>query len=135
MLDVRCKRLDGMWGLENVSHKNLDIWVLGIKLSKEIYKLTEQFPDCEKFGITSQLRRASVSIPANIAEGAARQTNKEFLSFLHITRGSISEVDTILVVCLELNYCKSADLEIIYKLLKEIYNKTNALIKRIKEKH
>ena len=123
-----------MWGLENVSHKNLDIWVLGIKLSKEIYKLTEQFPDCEKFGITSQLRRASVSIPANIAEGAARQTDKEFLNFLHITRGSISEVDTLLVVCLELNYCKSADLEIIDKLLKEIYNKTNALIKRIKEK-
>ena len=70
-----------MWGLENVSHKNLDIWVLGIKLSKEIYKLTEQFPDCEKFGITSQLKRASVSIPANIAEGAARQTDKEFLNF------------------------------------------------------
>ena len=123
-----------MWGLGNVSHKNLDIWVLGIKLSKEIYKLTEQFPDCEKFGITSQLKRASVSIPANIAEGAARQTDKEFLNFLHITRGSISEVDTLLVVCLELNYCKSADLEIIDKLLKEIYNKTNALIKRIKEK-
>lgn len=123
-----------MSGLENVSHKNLDIWKLGIKLSKEIYFLTKTFPASEKFGIVSQLRRASVSVPTNIAEGAARQTNKEFLNFLHITRGSVSEVDTLLIICLELEYCNENQLVQINQLIKEIYNKTNALINKIKER-
>lgn len=61
MLDVRCQ----MNGLENVSHKNLDIWKLGVKLSKEIYSLTESFPESEKYGFVSQLRRAAVFVPSN----------------------------------------------------------------------
>ncbi len=67
------------------THKYLDDWKLGINLVKYVYNLTEKFPSREKFGITSQIRRAAVSIPSNIAERAARNTKKEFIQFLYIS--------------------------------------------------
>ncbi len=72
----------------------------------EIYQLTKQFPDEEKFGLSSQLRRAAVSIPSNIAEGAARSSNKEFIHFLYISLGSLSELETQLLIANNLEYCQ-----------------------------
>ncbi|MGN6354091.1 MAG: four helix bundle protein [Parafilimonas sp.] len=83
-------------------HKKLDAWKLSFEFVKEIYLVTEVFPSSEKFGLTSQLRRASVSIPTNIAEGAGRKSKKEFINFLSIALGSISEVDTLLLLSRDL---------------------------------
>ena len=74
-----------------------------MEIVKDVYKLTEIFPASEQFGLTSQMRRCAVSIPSNIAEGAARNTNKEFINFLHIAQGSLSELDTQLELCFNLN--------------------------------
>jgi four helix bundle protein len=85
-------------------HQNLDCRKLGIDLSVELYNLTKSFPSEEKFGLISQIRRAGSSIPVNIAEGAARQTTKEFIHFLYISEGSLSEVETLLLISLKLGY-------------------------------
>jgi len=74
-------------------HKRLRVWQLGMDMAVDVYKLTETFPSGEKFGLTSQMRRCVVSIPSNISEGAARNTQKEFSNFLHIAQGSLSELD------------------------------------------
>ena len=120
-------------GLRNVAHKNLDIWKLGVKLCSEIYFITKNFPEEEKYGLTSQLRRAAISVPANIAEGSGRNTQKEFLNFLHIARGSLSELDTLLISSFELGFLKKKQLSSINELIFEIYNKLNAL--KIRNKH
>ena len=87
-----------------MEHKKLDVWNESIKLVTEIYKLTRRYPREEVYGITSQIRRASVSIPSNIAEGAARYSDKEFIQFLYMALGSLSEVETQIVISLELGY-------------------------------
>jgi four helix bundle protein len=75
-------------------HKKLDAWKLSMELSRAIYRLTAGYPGEEKFGLVSPMRRAAVSIPSNIAEGAARSSGNEFRNFLSIARGSLSELDT-----------------------------------------
>jgi four helix bundle protein len=85
-------------------HRKLIAWQESIQFVKDIYLLTQLLPDEEKYGITSQLRRAAVSISLNIAEGAARQSDKEFNKFLFIAEGSSSEVDTLLEICKVLEY-------------------------------
>lgn len=85
-------------------HSNLDVWKKAVDYTVEIYRITENFPKDERFGLTSQIRRASVSIAANIAEGAGRKSSKEFLRFLAIAQGSASEVETELVIAHRLSY-------------------------------
>ena len=84
-------------------HQELQVWQLGMSLVKEIYTATRQFPDFEKIGLCSQMQRAAVSIPSNIAEGAARRY-KEFLQFLYIARGSLSELETQVLISKYLGY-------------------------------
>ena len=85
-------------------HKNLKAWQLAMDIAEKIYSITESFPANEKFGLVSQMRRCAVSVPSNIAEGAARNTKKEFANFLHIAQGSLSELDTQLELALRLHY-------------------------------
>lgn len=80
------------------------VWELGHKVTKEIYKLTATFPDSEKFGLISQMRRASSSVPANIAEGCGRNSDKEFRRFLFIANGSATELEYFLILSKELNF-------------------------------
>ena len=75
-------------------HKRLDVWQESMTLATGIYKLTESFPRSEIYGLASQMRRAAVSVPSNIAEGAARRSSKEFSQFLNVAGGSLSELDT-----------------------------------------
>jgi four helix bundle protein len=77
-----------------MNHKDLDVWKKSMNLVVLIYDITSKFPSDERFGLTSQMRRAAVSIPSNIAEGAARKGDKEFIQFLMIALGSLSEVET-----------------------------------------
>jgi four helix bundle protein len=85
-------------------HKRLKVWQLAVEIVTDMYKLTESFPSEEKFGITSQMRRCAISVPSNIAEGAARNTHKEFINFLHIAQGSLAELDTQLEIALRLRF-------------------------------
>ncbi len=88
----------------NLNHKRLEVWKLSIDLIKLIYKLTENFPRSELFGITNQVRRASVSIASNIAEGCSRKSLTERKRFFEISRSSLVEADTQLEICRSLNY-------------------------------
>ncbi len=89
------------------THKDLDIWKRGIGFVEQIYKATRDFPKTEVYGLSSQMRRASVSYPSNIAEGAARSSKKEFIQFLYIALGSLSEVETQVVIAEKLKYLQT----------------------------
>ena len=99
-----------------MAHKNLEAWKESINLVVEVYKITQQFPKDEIYGITNQIRRSAVSIPSNIAEGCARQTAKETTQFLHISLGSVAELETQLIISTNLNYLNNSK-EILDKLI------------------
>ena len=90
------------------NYKNLHIWQEGINLARKIYEVTEVFPANEKFGIVSQMNRAAVSIPSNLAEGAGRKSEKDFANFLSIAIGSIFELHTQIVICEQIGFIDEA---------------------------
>lgn|SRR5690606_5287328 len=100
--------------------KELEIWKRSRLFCSEIYKLTSNFPESEKFGLTNQLRRASVSIASNIAEGSSRKSNKDFSRFLEITLGSCYEIETQLLIAFDLKFITKIELHAISKELEEI---------------
>ncbi|PIZ95266.1 MAG: four helix bundle protein [Candidatus Magasanikbacteria bacterium CG_4_10_14_0_2_um_filter_33_14] len=100
--------------------KDLKVWQKSIKLVTSTYKLTESFPDIEKFGLISQMRRASVSIPSNIAEGFARKNKKENAHFVSIAYASGTELDTQIIISKELNFVSEEDSQQLEKQLEEI---------------
>jgi four helix bundle protein len=85
-------------------HKKLKAWQLAMDIAEDIYKISGRFPSEERFGLVSQMRRSAVSVPSNVAEGAGRNTKKEFANFLHIAQGSLSELDTQLELAKRLEY-------------------------------
>ena len=85
-------------------HHDLIVWQQGISLVKDVYRLTAKFPESEKFGLSSQMQRAAVSVPANIAEGVGRNSPKERIQFLAIARGSLTELETHAIIAKELGY-------------------------------
>lgn len=113
-------------------HKNLIVWKDSIEFVQFIYKLTNKFPDTEKFGLISQLKRAAVSVPTNISEGAARNTKKEFIQFLFISSGSLSEVDTLLTISSNLNYITENEFADANIKMNRISSLLNGLIKKLK---
>lgn len=117
------------------THKDLDAWKLSIEFVTEVYKITRAFPKEELFGLSIQLRRAAVSIPSNIAEGAARQTTKEFIQFLHVALGSQQEVDTQLLVAKNLGFIGIKEYEELIVRIDKIGKMLNGLIKYLKEKN
>lgn len=89
-------------------HEQLDVWIKALDLVTEAYEITNTYPDAERFGMVSQMRRAVVSIPCNIAEGASRGTRREYVRFLYISRGSLSELETLVEVSRRLKYLEDA---------------------------
>lgn len=79
-------------------HKNLDVWKVSISLVTDIYRLSKKLPDHERYCLVSQIQRAAISIPANIAEGVARNSTKDYIRFLYISIGSCSELETLLII-------------------------------------
>ncbi len=90
-------------------HKELDVWKISMEFVSAVYKVSANFPKEEIYGLTSQLRRSAVSIPSNIAEGAARNSNKEFLQFLYIASGSAAEAETQLLIAKQLAFVQDTD--------------------------
>ena len=119
----------------NKPHKKLNLWSDAVDLAQQIYKVTERFPSNEQFGLTSQVRRAAVSIPSNIAEGAARQTKKEFLKFLHIAKGSLSELDTQLEIARRLEYLDQARWEALDERLERIDRMLSGLVRSLRRRN
>ncbi len=115
------------------SYKELLVWQKSMVLVKDIYQLTASFSDVEKYGLTSQMRNAAISIPSNIAEGWGRQSRKSYIQFLRISRGSLFELETQVIIAKTLKYYNYSDhLE---HSITEISKMLNSLIKRLEEKN
>ena len=112
--------------------KGLKIWQEGIEIVTNVYQLTSGFPEEEKFGLVSQIRRSAVSIPSNIAEGYGRNSDSELSRFLNISRGSSYELETQLIISFNLGYISSEQLEIITRMLDIIQGGITNFQKKLK---
>lgn len=112
-------------------YKKLTVWQKSILFVKDIYRVTRDFPEEEKYGLVSQLRRAAVSIPSNIAEGKSRNTDKEFKQFLYMARGSNSEIETQLIIANELGFINQEDFDNLFANCNEIGKLLTSFIKKI----
>jgi four helix bundle protein len=108
--------------------KELKVWEKSYQLSLGIYKITTKFPDDEKFGLTSQVRRAAVSIPSNIAEGYGRRTRADYIKFLHIAYGSCCELETQMLISIDLNYMNNEKGIKVMDKIKEVERMLKSLI-------
>lgn len=106
------------------SYQDLDVWKMGMDLTFKIYKLMKTFPMEEKFGLISQIQRAAVSIPSNIAEGWGRGSTKEYIQFLRIARGSVYEMETQIMIANKIDYLNEATMQ-------DILQQTNAIGKML----
>ncbi len=115
------------------SHTKLLIWQKAMEIVEEIYRVTNIFPDSERFGLVSQMRRSAISVASNIAEGSYRSTKKDFLSFLATARGSLAELQTQCLCALRIKMIDVRDMGKAKQLLDEEMNMLNAFIKTIKK--
>jgi four helix bundle protein len=115
------------------SHKDLDVWRVAVELAVEVYEVTKNFPKDELYGMTAQMRRAAVSIPSNIAEGAARQGDKEFVQFLHVALGSASELDTQLEIAMRVNLTTKESLEGLQSTVARVNQMLRGLVRSLKD--
>ena len=116
------------------SYKDLNVWQKGIELAKLIYQMTLRFPSEEKFGLVSQMRRAAVSIPSNIAEGQARRTTGEFIQFISHAEGSVAELNTQLILATELHFCSTSDSRSSSELIEHLRRMLNGLRRRLERR-
>lgn len=116
----------------NRKYQQLVVWQKSMDLVSAVYDLTKLLPEHEKFGLTSQLRRAAVSIPSNIAECSGRGSDKDFCRFLFQARGSLTEVETQLLIACKLNYLNAKNLNL-DELIQQVFAMLNKLIKRLSE--
>jgi len=116
------------------SYRELLVWQKAKALAVQVYQATEQFPKAETYGLTSQVRRAAVSVASNIAEGQGRLTSGEFLHFLGQARGSLLELDTQLAIALDLNYLKADKYEVLDHETYQVLGLLNRLIESLRKK-
>lgn len=114
-------------------HRRLMVWKKAIDFVKHIYTMTAQFPKEEQYSIVSQMRRAAVSIPSNMAEGAARHSDKEKVNFFYMARGSLSELDTQIEICESLGYLRPGDKNASQEQMDELSAMLNGLIRAQRE--
>ncbi|MFZ9933384.1 MAG: four helix bundle protein [Chthoniobacterales bacterium] len=112
-------------------YRDLVVWQKGIALAREIYLLTKKLPSDEKFGLVSQMRRAAVSVPSNIAEGQARHTTGEFVQFISHAEGSVAELDTQLTLCEQLKLLSPTECQSAASLLDELRRMLNSLRRKL----
>ena len=114
------------------THKDLDVWKKSIEMVTQIYLLTRNFPKEELYALTNQIRRAAVSVPSNIAEGAGRKTSKELLQFLYYATGSLSELETQLIIAHNLGYLNNEQKQDIDVTVTNLFKMFSKLILSIK---
>lgn len=114
------------------NYRKLLVWEKSFHLSILVYKTLKKFPQDERFGLISQMQRAAVSIPSNIAEGAGRNSEKEFIQFLSIARGSLNELETQILLSSELRYISSEENKELLSCCVEILKMLSALISKLK---
>jgi four helix bundle protein len=121
------------------SFRDLRVWQSGMELVTQIYRLTQSFPREEQYGLTSQMRRAAVSVPSNIAEGHARESSKEYLNHLSIVQGSLAELQTQIEIATRLDFVEAEaarqTLELSAALSRQIFALRNAIARKIEEGH
>ena len=110
------------------SYKELEVWKQSVDLTTELYKLTSRFPDTERYGLTSQIRRAAVSVAANVAEGWGRWSTREYIQFLTVARGSLMELETHLIIACNLHFLNADELATVSKPVQDIEKMLNRLI-------
>ncbi len=113
------------------TYQDLVAWQKGIDLCELVYRVSAAFPSCELYGLTSQIRRAAVSVPSNIAEGAGRMTNGEFVQALGHARGSLLEIETQLTIALRFGYLRASETNVLFEHTAEIGKLTNGLIRSL----
>ena len=116
------------------NYKDLDVWKKAVTFTTELYKLTSRFPGTERYGLASQIRRATTSIAANIAEGWGRGSTGEYIQFLTIARGSVMELETHLIVACNLQFLKSDELVAVLRQVEDIGKMLNRLISVLKSR-
>jgi four helix bundle protein len=117
-----------------MDHKDLEVWKNAIDFVVEIYKIVDKFPKNEEFGLKSQMKRASVSVSSNIAEGAARKSDKEFVQFLYISLGSLAELETQLIISEKLGFISQIEMEKLIAKIAFIRKPAFFLLKYLKQK-
>ena len=115
------------------SHRDLIVWQKAMDLAVETYRLTSKFPASETYRLVSQITRAAASVPANIAEGHARSTKRDYANFLAIARGSLMETETLLMLAIRLNYLKQEQAQHGFNLLTEVSKMLTSLRTRLRE--
>ncbi|NOX89164.1 MAG: four helix bundle protein [Calditrichaeota bacterium] len=113
------------------THKDLDVWKDSVEFVTLIYHLSKKFPKDELYGLVNQIRRAAVSIPSNIAEGAGRRSKKDFIKFLYIALGSLSELETQIIISQNLRFLSESDSEKLLQRMFKIRSQLNGLIKSV----
>ena len=116
------------------SYQDLTVWQKAMELVTKIYQVSNKFPRDEVFALTSQLRRAAISVPSNIAEGQGRSSRKEFIYFLGNAKGSLSEVETQILIARNLSYVSDEDLNTLLELSAEVGRILNGLLTSLREK-
>jgi four helix bundle protein len=117
--------------MKTQNYKDLLVWQKGIALAKVTYRLTQRFQSAEKFGLIAQMRRAAVSIPSNLAEGQARHTTGEFIQFISHAEDSVAELDTQLILSVELKFCDSPSAAPALELIDELRRMLNVLRRKL----
>jgi len=112
-------------------YRDLIVWQKAMRLVRDIYALSRDFPADERFGLVSQMRRAAVSVPSNIAEGQARHTTGEFIQFVSHAEGSVAELDTQLMIAVDLGYCSEEASKPLFDLLLELRKMLNGLRRKL----
>ena len=117
--------------MKTQSYKDLVVWQKGIALAKVVYRLTQNLPPEEKFGLVAQMRRSAISIPSNVAEGQARHTTGEFIQFISHAEGSVAELDTQLILSVELRFCDNSSAALALELIDELRRMLNVLRRKL----
>ena len=117
------------------SYKELLVWQKGLSLVKLVYKVTKEFPADERFGLVSQMRRASVSIPSNLAEGQSRRTTGEFLQFISQAEGSLAELETQMIISTELGFVNPDNAQPLLVVIEELQKMLNSLRTKLATRH
>ena len=112
---------------KNRGYMNLIVWQKAMRLVKLVYELTRTFPAEEKIGLVSQMRRAAVSVPSNLAEGHARHTSGEFILFISHAEGSLAELETQVILAIDLGFCSATESQSIQALITEVQKMAGAL--------